>query len=203
LKPDTIGRSIVGEIISRFEKVWLHIVAMKMTRPDENFLHHHYETIGQMISRRWQKAFDITIKYLTKLPVIAIVLEWVEAVEYVRKMVWTTEPKAAMPWTIRWDYSHMSFAYANTQDSFVANLVHASWNIDEAKEEIKHRFKQEEISITQSIYTLEITNYKYFYLIKLLLWKKTFMEVISKTLKLIVYVGRLSQSIQQFLDLSK
>lgn len=75
LKPDTIGRSISGEIISRFERAGLHIAAIKMLRPDKEFLYHHYETIGQMISRRGQKPFDVTIELMTKNPVIAIVLE--------------------------------------------------------------------------------------------------------------------------------
>ena len=64
LKPDTVGRSVVGEIISRFERAGLHIVGMKMVRPDREFLHHHYETIGKVLSRHGQKIFDITIKMM-------------------------------------------------------------------------------------------------------------------------------------------
>lgn len=75
LKPDTIGRTIVGEIISRFERAGIHIAGIKMMRPDKTFLHHHYEGIGQMISRRGQKPFDMTIEFMTKNPVIAMVLE--------------------------------------------------------------------------------------------------------------------------------
>jgi nucleoside-diphosphate kinase len=45
LKPDSVGRSIVGEIIARFERAGLHIAGMKMLRPDKDFLFHHYETI--------------------------------------------------------------------------------------------------------------------------------------------------------------
>jgi len=75
LKPDTVGRSVVGEIISRFERAGLHIVGMKMVRPDKEFLHHHYETIGTMITRHGQDIFDITIDMMTKMPIIAMVLE--------------------------------------------------------------------------------------------------------------------------------
>lgn len=75
LKPDAIGRTIVGEIISRFERAGIHIAGIKMMKPDKDFLYHHYETIGTMISRRGQKAFDLTINFMTKNPVIAIVLE--------------------------------------------------------------------------------------------------------------------------------
>ncbi|MEI8092041.1 MAG: nucleoside-diphosphate kinase [bacterium] len=145
LKPDSVSRSITGEIISRFERVGLHIVGMKMLSPDKDFLFHHYETLGQMISRRGQKPFDVTVKMMMTGPVIAIVLEGVEAVEIVRKMVGTTEPKAAAPGTIRGDYAHMSFGYADSQDIGVPNLIHASGNVEEATAEIKHWFKDSEI----------------------------------------------------------
>jgi len=145
LKPDSIGRSIVGEIISRFERAGLHIVSMKMAKPDKDFLYYHYETLGKMISRRGQKPFDATLKMMGRWPVIAIVLEGIEVVEIVRKMVGTTEPKAAAPGTIRGDYSHMSFAYGDEQNIGVPNLVHASGNVEEAEAEIKHRFKKEEL----------------------------------------------------------
>ncbi|AHB41474.1 hypothetical protein P148_SR1C00001G0684 [candidate division SR1 bacterium RAAC1_SR1_1] len=147
LKPDTIGRSISGEIISRFERAGLHIAGIKMVKPDKEFLYHHYETIGQMISRRGQKPFDMVISLMTKLPVIAIVLEGVAAVEYVRKLVGATEPKAAAPGTIRGDYAHMSFGYADAANVGVPNLVHASGNEEEAEKEIKHRFNEEEIFV--------------------------------------------------------
>lgn len=152
LKPDTVWRSIVWEIISRFERAWLHIIWMKMLFPDNDFLHHHYEGIWKMISRRWQKPFDVTIKMMSKLPIVAIVLEWVDVVEYVRKMVWVTEPKSAAPGTIRWDYAHMSFDYADKQDIWVPNLVHASGNAEEAEVEIKHRFKDSELFSYESLH---------------------------------------------------
>lgn len=116
-----------------------------MMKPDKEFFHHHYETIGQMISRRGQKSFDLVTEFMTQKPVVAMVLEWVEVVEYVRKMVWATEPKAAAPWTIRGDYAHMSFAYADEANIWVANLIHASSNPEEAELEIKHRFAPEEM----------------------------------------------------------
>lgn len=145
LKPDTIGRSISGEIISRFERAGLHIAGIKMVKPDKDFLYHHYETIGQMISRRGQKPFDMVLSMMTKLPVIAIVLEWVWAVEYVRKLVGSTEPKTAAPGTIRGDYAHMSFDYADIANIWVPNLVHASGNTEEAEQEIKHWFSKGEL----------------------------------------------------------
>jgi len=145
LKPDSVGRSVTWEIISRFERAWLHIVGMKMLRPDKNFFFHHYETIWTMITRHGQKIFDDTVATMMKTPVIAIVLEGVEVVEYVRKIVWSTEPKSAAPGTIRGDFAHMSYTYANDSQIGIPNLVHASGNVEEAKAEISHRFTSEEL----------------------------------------------------------
>lgn len=152
LKPDTIWRSIVWEIISRFERAWLHIVAMKMMKPDKEFFYHHYETIWTMITRHGQKVFEDTIKMIMMNPVIAIVLEGIEVVEYVRKIVWSTEPKSAMPGTIRWDYAHISYGRCDEAWIGVPNLVHASWNIEEAEEEIKHWFDKKELFEYDSIH---------------------------------------------------
>lgn len=145
LKPDSVGRSITWEIISRFERAWLHIVGMKMLRPDKDFLFHHYETIGTMVTRHGEKIFDDTVKTMMRSPIVAIVLEGVEVVEYVRKIVWSTEPKGAAPGTIRGDYAHMSYGYANQIGIGIPNLVHASGNAEEAEREIAHRFTSEEL----------------------------------------------------------
>src|SRR5690348_1643014 len=110
LKPDAVQRGIAGEILTRFERAGLKIVGIKMLKPDYDHYYKHYENIGKMISRRGQKAFDVTLDMMMKGPVIAVVLEGVDAAALVRKMVGTTEPKAAAPGTIRGDYAHMSFA---------------------------------------------------------------------------------------------
>ena len=144
-KPDAVQRGIVGEILSRFEKVGLKIIAVKMLSPDSDHFYHHYETIGKMVSRRGKDTFDTTVDAMGEGPVIAAVLEGIEAVSLVRKMVGTTEPKAALPGTIRGDYSHISFAYANTEGLAVPNLVHASGDEAEAKEEIAHWFQPNEL----------------------------------------------------------
>lgn len=145
LKPDALQRGIAGEIITRFERVGLKIVATKLVAPDYDHYYKHYETIGQMISRRGQKAFDVTLELMQAGPVLAIVLEGIEAVSQVRKMVGTTEPKAAQPGTIRGDYAHVSFAHANSRGQGIANLIHASGDSDEAKKEIEHWFKPAEL----------------------------------------------------------
>lgn len=151
-KPDTVQRGVVGEILSRFEKVGLKIVGMKMIRPDTDHYFHHYETIGKMVSRRGQKTFDATLLMMSEGPVIACVLEGVEAASLVRKMVGATEPKAALPGTIRGDYAHVSFAHADKQDLAVANIVHASGDAQEASEEIAHWFSQSELFAYESVH---------------------------------------------------
>jgi len=101
LKPDTVQRGIVGEIITRFERVGLKIVGMKMVMPDEDQYRAHYEDIGQMITRRGEQAFRYNLSYMMTGPVIAMCLEGVEAVPLVRKIVGPTEPKSAEMGTIR------------------------------------------------------------------------------------------------------
>lgn len=145
LKPDAVQRGLVGEIISRFEKTGLKIVGAKMLKPDYDHFFHHYENIGKMVSRRGQKVFDVTLEMMSSGPVIAFVLEGIEAVSLVRKMVGTTEPKSASPGTIRGDYAHMSFAHGDSNEIGIPNLIHASGDPEEAKAEIKHWFSENEL----------------------------------------------------------
>lgn len=144
-KPDAVQRGIVGEILTRFERVGLKIVATKMLSPDKDHFYKHYEEIGQMITRRGQDKFDITLDMMTQGPVIAMVLRGVEAVEVVRKLVGTTEPKSALPGTIRGDYSHISFGYADAKSKGIPNLIHASGDPEEAEQEINHWFSDSEL----------------------------------------------------------
>jgi nucleoside-diphosphate kinase len=145
LKPDALQRGLVGEIITRFERVGLKIVAAKMLQPDYDHYYHHYEDIGKMVTRRGKEIFEVTLEAMNEGPVIAMVLEGIEAVEVVRKMVGGTEPKAAAPGTIRGDYSHISFAHANAEGIATPNIVHASGDSDEAKQEIAHWFSEAEL----------------------------------------------------------
>ncbi|MBI5044673.1 MAG: nucleoside-diphosphate kinase [Candidatus Levybacteria bacterium] len=145
LKPDAIQRGIIGEVITRFERAGLKIVGAKLVQPDYEHYHKHYEGIGQMISRRGQKAFEMVLDLMQKGPVLAMVLEGVEAIALVRKMVGTTEPKAAAPGTIRGDYAHISFAHADEKTVGVGNLVHASGDAQDAEKEIAHWFSEQEL----------------------------------------------------------
>lgn len=144
-KPDAVQRGIVGEILTRFERVGLKIVGTKMIFPNKEHYHKHYEGIGKMVTRRGEKAFDMALEFITQGPVIAMVFEGVEAVELVRKLVGGTEPKSALPGTIRGDYSHMSFGYADEHNVGIPNLIHASGSVEEAKQEIEHWFSNYEI----------------------------------------------------------
>jgi nucleoside-diphosphate kinase len=144
-KPDALQRAIVGEILSRFERAGLKVVGMKMIAPDRDHFFHHYETIGKVVSRRGQVVFDNNLKHMQAGPVIAAVLEGIEAVELVRKMVGSTEPKSASPGTIRGDYAHMSYGHADKADVAIANLLHASGDSDEAKLEVAHWFTASEM----------------------------------------------------------
>ena len=145
LKPDAVQRGIMGEIITRFERVGLKIVGMKMVFPNRDHYFHHYEGISKMVSRRGQEAFDVTLEIMLQGPVVAIVLEGIEAVELGRKMVGETEPKAAAPGTIRGDYAHVSFQHAGKHGVAVPNLIHASGNQEEAAAEIDYWFSDSEL----------------------------------------------------------
>lgn len=142
LKPDCIQRAICGEIIHRFERVGLDIVGMKMVWADKAFAEKHYFDVKE---RHGERVLNILTDYLTEGPVIAIVLEGVEAVAQVRKMAGTTYPNESLPGTIRGDFSHISKDYANTNNRNVENLIHASSKPSEAEYEINHWFKKEEL----------------------------------------------------------
>jgi len=145
LKPDTIQRGLVGEIITRFERAGLKIIAMKMVSPDEQHFHKHYEGISNLISRWGEDIYNVTLAQMTEAPVIAFVLEGVEAVSYVRKMVGTTDPKESAPGTIRGDYTHVTRGYTNPIGATLPNILHASGNPEEAKQEIALWFDKTEI----------------------------------------------------------
>lgn len=144
-KPDAVQRGIVGEILQRFERVGLKMVGMKMMAPDRDHYYEHYEEIGKLATRRGEETLDMTLKMMLDGPVIAVVLEGVEAVTVVRKLVGPTEPKAADMGTIRGDYSHISFGYADSCQKGIPNLIHASGDSEEAAKEIAHWFKTEEL----------------------------------------------------------
>jgi nucleoside-diphosphate kinase len=144
-KPDSVQRGIVGEILSRFERAGFKIVGTKMLQPDYEHYHRHYEGIGTLKTRKGDEIFESQVASMLVGPVIAIVLEGIDAVETVRKMVGSTEPKSALPGTIRGDYAHVSYGAANASGRSVSNVLHASADAKEAKEEIDHWFSNSEL----------------------------------------------------------
>lgn len=143
LKPDAVQRGLIGKIIMRFEDVGLKIIGMKMVWVDKKFAALHYT--DDIAKRRGQKVRDMMIDMVASGPVIAIALEGVEAIEVVRKMVGSTEPKAAAPGTIRGDFSHVSYLYCDSKEIGVKNVIHASSEKNDAENELKLWFSESEL----------------------------------------------------------
>jgi nucleoside-diphosphate kinase len=143
LKPDAVKRGLMGEIISRFERVGLKIVGMKMRTVDsESALKHYTEDIA---IRRGEHVRKALVEYLGTGPVVALVIEGVDAIENVRMMTGATEPKSAAPGTIRGDYSHVSFRHADAAGKVIENLIHASSDSADAEREIYLWFNVDEL----------------------------------------------------------
>lgn len=167
LKPDTVQRSLVGEVIKRFEQTGLKIVSMKMIVPTEAQLLVHYNkddswyerkgkgiveeltTQGQEITKEpieyGKDIIRTIVRYMTAAPVVAMILEGNKAVAVVTKIVGTTEPSTSDVGTIRGDYTVDSYSHSTFENRAVRNLVHQSESPEEAEREIAIWFKDEEI----------------------------------------------------------
>jgi len=143
IKPDGVVRNLIGKLIARFEDSGLKIVGMKMVWIDEDFAKRHYrEDIAQKYGDRVR---DDLIKYIREGPVVALVLEGVDAIKVTRKIVGSTYPNEALPGTIRGDFAHISKDYANNNEISVRNLIHASGNDEDAAIEIPLWFSKNEL----------------------------------------------------------
>ena len=151
LKPDALERGIIGEIVSRFERVGAKLVGLKLLVSAKDTAGLHYT--DDLAKRRGEKVRELMIEMITSGPIVAMVLEGIEIVEIARKMVGVTEPKAATPGTIRGDYSHVSFKHADEKGIGVFNLIHASGSSEEAGPEISVWFKPEELVSHSPAYT--------------------------------------------------
>lgn len=145
-------RGIVGEVLSRFERAGFKLVGAKMLQPDYKHLHEHYEGIGTLKTRKGDEIFENQLKSMQVGPVVAVVLEGVDAVETVRKMVGATEPKSALPGTIRGDYAHVSYDVANASGKSISNVLHASADKEEAEQEIAHWFSESELYTYETVH---------------------------------------------------
>lgn len=168
LKPDAVQRSLIGEIIQRFERVGLKLAAIKMFVPDAAFIESHY-TFDPEWKRKagekniasyrdkglapltedpveaGEKILDSLKTYLSSGPVIAMVWQGAHAVPLVRKLVGSTEPFSSDVGTIRGDYVLDSYTMSAGDSRAIRNLIHASGNEEEAVQEIPHWFKESEI----------------------------------------------------------
>ncbi len=150
IKPDGVQRGLVGSIISRFEYAGLKIVGMKMRWVDETHAKKHYtEDLAQ---RRGQLVRDLMVGFLRSGPVVAFVIEGVDAIENVRKMIGSTEPKSAQPGTIRGDYAHVAFRHADKEKKAVGNLIHASADKNDAEREVLVWFNEDELFDYQTVH---------------------------------------------------
>ncbi len=154
LKPDAVQRGVMGEIISRFERAGLKVVGMKMQWVDKEFAKQHYTE--DIAIRRGEKVRELLLNFIVQGPVIAIVLEGVNAIENTRKMVGSTEPKAALPGTIRGDYSHMSYGHADAKGIAIANLIHASADAKDAAHEVPLWFSPKELHSYKTVHDVHV-----------------------------------------------
>lgn len=152
LKPDTVARGLMGEIITRFERAGLKVIGLKMVDPATEHYENHYEGIGKLLTRKGKDIFDTVVSSMKAGPVVAMVLEGIEAVTVVRKLVGETEPKSALPGTIRGDYSHMSYTHSNEHGVGIPNIVHASADKSEADLEVALWFTENELHTYESVH---------------------------------------------------
>lgn len=150
LKPDAVQRCVMGEIVARFERAGFKIVGCKMAWVDEEFSKKHY---AEHVEKPFYPGLEAMI---THGPVLALVLEGIQAVENIRKMVGETEPRAAKPGTIRGDYAHVSYGYADDKKIGVKNLIHASASASDAKKEIDLWFSPEELHSYRTVHDAHI-----------------------------------------------
>ncbi|MDD3302870.1 MAG: nucleoside-diphosphate kinase [Candidatus Gracilibacteria bacterium] len=135
LKPDTIQRGLIGEIVARIERKGLKIVGLKMMQLNDDIINEHYDFL-------MSKPFFPKLKeYMQSAPVVALAVSGFEAVKTIRTLTGATNPAEALPGTIRGDF-------ALTID---ANIIHASDSPETAEKELKRFFKEGEICSYEKI----------------------------------------------------
>jgi nucleoside-diphosphate kinase len=168
IKPDGVQRSLIGEVVGRFERVGLKLIAMKMVLPTEAMAKQHYTLDPEWVRKVGEKSIanyikkgltppsenplDIgnvvlgnLVKYMTSGPVVAMSWQGAHAVGIVRKMVGSTEPLTSDVGTIRGDFVLDSYQMSDSDGRAVRNVIHASGSVDEAKGEIDLWFKDHEV----------------------------------------------------------
>jgi nucleoside-diphosphate kinase len=144
IKPDAVRRGLVGEVLSRLERLGLRLVAAKLLIPSVDLAGRHY-TYEDIAVRHGEAVRNALISFITGGPVLAFIVEGISAIENVRKICGHTEPLKALPGTIRGDYSHQTFAATKAKGAAIRNLIHASANAEDAAREIPLWFNHDEI----------------------------------------------------------
>lgn len=168
IKPDGIQRTMIGEIIKRYERVGLKMIGIKMVIPTEEQIDKHYtldpewrRVTGEKTIKGYQDKgltpwsmdpFEITgkilgnlKKYMTSGPVIAMIWQGAHAVKICRKITGGTEPLTSEAGSIRGDFVLDSYKMSDDDDRAVRNLIHASGSPEEANMEINLWFNETEI----------------------------------------------------------
>jgi nucleoside-diphosphate kinase len=168
IKPDGVQRSLIGEVVKRYERTGLKLVAMKMIVPTRTQIEKHYTVDPEWLFKCGNKAIlsykekgitppsenpiDIGKSILEKLknymtsgPVIAMVWTGMNAIGVVRKITGSTEPLSSDVGSIRGDLTIDSYQIADTTDRSVRNLIHASTSVEEAEAEIDIWFDRKEL----------------------------------------------------------
>ncbi len=168
IKPDGIQRSLVGEVVKRFERVGLKLTGLKMLVPTSAMVEKHYtldkswrRVTGEKTIKSYrdkglvppsEDPLEITArllinlkKYMASGPVVTMVWQGAHAVPIVRKIVGGTEPLTSDVGTIRGDFVLDSYAMSDGDARSVRNLIHASGSPKEAEMEIKHWFQPDEL----------------------------------------------------------
>ena len=167
IKPDGIQRSLMGDIMGRFERVGLKVAGMKFGMADEKKLWDHYnkddawftskgenivkdrEAAGLPIEKEaieyGKDIIGALVKFMTAGPVLMMVLQGNQAVAVTKKLVGGTEPATSDVGTIRGDYTLDSYAICSLDDRAVRNLIHCSDEVEEANREISLWFDESDL----------------------------------------------------------
>jgi len=182
LKPDAVQRGLMGEIITRFERKGLKIVAMKFVQATREQAKEHYywseeekiKTGNRTIEVYKNKGIELKkspievaedvqrrlVNFMLAGPVLALVIEGAHAIEHVRKLTGHGSPLQADVGTIRADFTIDSYLLADEADRAARNLIHASSSVEEAERELKTWFTEQEIcdyelAIEKILYSME------------------------------------------------
>lgn len=167
IKPDALQRSLIGEIIRRFERTGLKLVALKMIIATKDQCWEHYnkddawfEEKGALTIKDRQAAnlaiekpaleygkdiINFLANFMTCGPIITMIWEGNQAVNVVKKIVGSTEPASSDVGTIRGDFTIDSYNLSSLDERAVRNLIHCSDAPEEAEREIKIWFNENEI----------------------------------------------------------